>query len=559
MNDYEYWIQRKKALDKKALVAENKVTREISKEYNKTLSDVQGKISQFYAQYGKNNIIEYTDLVRRLPTSELRLLYEDFDALIAKHPEYAKLFPVRKKAYALNRLEALQVDVLKSMSELGMMEEQLVKEFLQKQYEMGYLQTLDDLEGVMNISRPFNGVNQNSLKFALKNQWIDGKNYSGRIWEQKSVLSNYLVNEFKTGVAQGKSIHDMSKIIESRFGKSKYVADRLVRTESNYILNESEMNVYEDEGIQEYEYLAAIDERTSDICRGLNGLRFKVKDRKVGINVPPTHPFCRSTTVPATGNAEKNENEPDDKKKYEDTKEAFKSYKLNNIESEYRKEIDEAFLDCANRYPVNTKSLSIKEHSAKSSFGRCRTGFTTSNKNGVKHVNFLSEINLNKIYMKNKVISDRTHLSTYKARGSKLESGISTVYHEYAHFLDNQSVILNNPGLFELSKKLSSNPIKLEYNDIGMYNNFNRLLTSGKDNLSNSIWDSLKTHYNYSQREMLLKVRSELGSYASSDVSEFLAEGFANMNSLPDNKKTEFIKLFEEEFNKEYKRKLGGK
>jgi len=193
MNDYEYWIQRKKALDKKALVAENKVMREISKEYNKTLSDVQGKISQFYAQYGKNNIIEYTDLVRRLSTSELRLLYEDFDALIDKHPEYAKLFPVRKKAYALNRLEALQVDVLKSMSELGMMEEKLVKEFLQQQYEMGYLRTIDDLEGVMNVSRQFNGVNKNALNFALKNQWIDGKNYSGRIWDQKSVLSNYLI------------------------------------------------------------------------------------------------------------------------------------------------------------------------------------------------------------------------------------------------------------------------------------------------------------------------------------------------------------------------------
>ena len=38
--------------------------------------------------------------------------------------------------------------------------------------------------------------------------------------------------------------------------------------------------------------------RTSDICRSLDGTVHKVSQAKVGVNFPPMHPNCRSTTVP---------------------------------------------------------------------------------------------------------------------------------------------------------------------------------------------------------------------------------------------------------------------
>ncbi|WP_081254674.1 minor capsid protein, partial [Staphylococcus capitis] len=37
-------------------------------------------------------------------------------------------------------------------------------------------------------------------------------------------------------------------------------------------------------------------------CHTLNGKVFKVKDMVPGINAPPMHPWCRSTTVPHVGN-----------------------------------------------------------------------------------------------------------------------------------------------------------------------------------------------------------------------------------------------------------------
>ncbi|NFZ30137.1 phage head morphogenesis protein, partial [Staphylococcus aureus] len=52
----------------------------------------------------------------------------------------------------------------------------------------------------------------------------------------------------------------------------------------------------------EYKYVAKIDSKTSKLCHSLNGKIFKVKDMIPGVNAPPMHPWCRSTTVPHVGN-----------------------------------------------------------------------------------------------------------------------------------------------------------------------------------------------------------------------------------------------------------------
>ncbi len=52
----------------------------------------------------------------------------------------------------------------------------------------------------------------------------------------------------------------------------------------------------------EYEFVAKRDEKTSKICRHYDKKLFKVKDMVPGVNAPPMHPHCRSTTVPHVGN-----------------------------------------------------------------------------------------------------------------------------------------------------------------------------------------------------------------------------------------------------------------
>lgn len=60
---------------------------------------------------------------------------------------------------------------------------------------------------------------------------------------------------------------------------------------------EQNFNSYVNAEIEEYQFLATLDECTCPICGNLDGMIFKVSERKIGINYPPMHKGCRCTTI----------------------------------------------------------------------------------------------------------------------------------------------------------------------------------------------------------------------------------------------------------------------
>lgn len=89
----------------------------------------------------------------------------------------------------------------------------------------------------------------------------------------------------------------MTDSINEQFLSGRNKARRLVRTESSYIHNEAHFQAYKDYGIEEYRFVATLDLRTSQICRERDGSVYRVNDKKIGVNAPPMHPWCRSTTI----------------------------------------------------------------------------------------------------------------------------------------------------------------------------------------------------------------------------------------------------------------------
>ena len=90
----------------------------------------------------------------------------------------------------------------------------------------------------------------------------------------------------------------MAEAIDSKTDKGYKNAVRLVRTEVNYFENAATIDGYKEGDIDQYQYLATLDNRTSNICQGLDLNIFNVKDAMPGTNMPSMHPHCRSTTVP---------------------------------------------------------------------------------------------------------------------------------------------------------------------------------------------------------------------------------------------------------------------
>ena len=142
----------------------------------------------------------------------------------------------------------------------------------------------------------FSMLKTDAIQDLLSIKWL-GENYSKRVWKNTNLLANKMTEILLDGIVTGKSIDFMAKQINKIMRAGSFNCERLIRTETNFFHNRTSLKAYSDYGIEKYEFLATIDNRTSPICSKLNGRIFDVDKAKVGVNYPPMHPFCRSTTI----------------------------------------------------------------------------------------------------------------------------------------------------------------------------------------------------------------------------------------------------------------------
>ena len=67
-------------------------------------------------------------------------------------------------------------------------------------------------------------------------------------------------------------------------------------------MGEATAKAYEELEVDKYQFLATLDNRTSEICQKLDGKVFNMKDRVVGVNASPMHTGCRSCEIPYMDN-----------------------------------------------------------------------------------------------------------------------------------------------------------------------------------------------------------------------------------------------------------------
>lgn len=245
-------------------------------------------------------------------------------------------------------------------------------------------------------------------------------------------------------------------------------------------------------------------------------------------------------------------------KTYKSTKEAFKRVTYTNIDKEYVKEIDEELLDIINKYPLDSKGMTVKTLKKDRYFGCKGYGITNDKKTG--KLKLVDDLIYSSVYHKDKEISSRMHIMNYKNRGSLLadseKAHLATISHEYGHAIDTYYLLEKDKRLVEDIKKI--NGVKLDWGTIDLANSINSRLAGSEEKLSHVLWDRMKKEYGMEGKEFHEKVYDELGSYAASSAEEFLAEGFANMSCLEEGQKTEFIKMFEKMFNEEFDKVLRG-
>lgn len=255
-----YWQQRNR--DK----AYNQVLRyaetQLAKEYIRCVEETQYKLSNLYDEI-------------LIATGNDTLLVSDL--------------------YKYNRYYELINSLNSNLRKLGQKEIEITEECLKRMYLTNSQLIVDEL-GLYKGSGVF--VDENNVKNALNAIWCqDGKHWSNRIWSNKEALQELVKKGMVDCIARGVSKDELVKQLQRDFNRGFYEADRLARTELTYIQNQAIIDKYKEAGIEKYEFLAEIDDRTSEVCKEHNGKVYLVKDAVVGENYPPLHPNCRSTVL----------------------------------------------------------------------------------------------------------------------------------------------------------------------------------------------------------------------------------------------------------------------
>lgn len=196
----------------------------------------------------------------------------------------------------LERLQDLMTQVDVVMQQVYQQEKQFNTKLLEELGEKAYYHSIYNMQKETGLAFSFSHVSRKQIDQALRMKW-SGKHFSDRIWQNTQQLADSLKDELLISLLTGRTDRETAESIQAQCGGGAKQARRVVRTESCYMAGELTAQSYLDCGIKSYRYVAVLDLRTSKICRELDGKAFPVKDRKAGVNYPPMHPYCRSTTI----------------------------------------------------------------------------------------------------------------------------------------------------------------------------------------------------------------------------------------------------------------------
>ena len=297
LSNKSYWLKRSEELDKVAKMTEKEVMKKLSALYRDAFRSIEKEVNDFMMKYAVDHKLDYATVTQMLTPIDLAEYNEKIQELHAMYrdtkSEYIKIEIERLKARSkITRLRALQdainVELCKVTHEYQMTLEDTLIGLFSAQYEKAC-----ELMGVMAP-----GIPREAIKKIIEYPYA-GKMFSDRIWDNKDALVKYIQQDLTVGIIRGDSIQKMARQLKKDLNVLYYQAERLVRTETNYAMNQAHLKGYKDSGVVEkYEFLAAHDKRTSKLCRDLDGQMFELSKAVVGENYPPMHPNCRSTVVP---------------------------------------------------------------------------------------------------------------------------------------------------------------------------------------------------------------------------------------------------------------------
>lgn len=275
--------------DKVYQEAKTYLDKEINKIFDKFQRDYG--LSQVDARQVLKNMKDKKDLKELRKVLEARPNDPNIQRLLADldSPAYS---------FRMKRLERLSDDLDRMRESIYRSEKTGSDAFYSDLMKDSYYKATFDLQQQTGLAYGFSGLPESEIKHLQSFSWVgDGSTYSTDIWKNTGKLTSSIKDELLISLMTGRDTRETAQAIAERFNVGQNDARRLVRTESAFFHNQMELLSYEEADIEKYIFVAVLDKRTSRICQEHDNQVYDRDKAVPGVNCPPMHPWCRSTTV----------------------------------------------------------------------------------------------------------------------------------------------------------------------------------------------------------------------------------------------------------------------
>lgn len=259
--------------------------------------------SKYWQDRAKKRVSAYwskADNVEKSLNKRYKEVYKQLEkelyAYVMKHGDAGTL------PYTQKHVIAIMKQIKPKIDELYQDEDMFVNQHLSDTYTGNYMQGMYQFTETTGLAYSFSKIDERAVKTAITYPW-SGESFSDRIYANKDKLIRVLRTEITNGLIRGDAIQKTARNVSDKLDISRRQAAVLVQTETAAVLTASDKKMYNDIGCTQYQFEATLDNRTTPICREKDQQVYDVEDMTSGLNAPPMHPRCRSTTVPYYGDS----------------------------------------------------------------------------------------------------------------------------------------------------------------------------------------------------------------------------------------------------------------
>ncbi|EGQ3561078.1 phage head morphogenesis protein [Staphylococcus pseudintermedius] len=295
----DYWLERaQQAIQSETLEDAAKVA-EIERIVAMMIADIYKNLLAYYAKLATAEGIDWREAKKIVDAFDVEMFQMQAKAYV-ENKDFSEKANKALKRYNttmyVNREQLLKHELGLIVTKAYAEQENVINKHLHD----SVTRTLEHQSGILGADVHVKPTDVEAIVYSN----FGKLNWSERLWNNQDELRKDVERMASHVMLRGR--HPYEFVPEIRKKQKQTVANtkRLLITEAARVQTEAQkLHYLETMGDDaEYEFVAKRDEKTSKICRHYDKKVFKVKDMVPGVNAPPMHPHCRSTTVPYVGN-----------------------------------------------------------------------------------------------------------------------------------------------------------------------------------------------------------------------------------------------------------------